>query len=133
MKIISRSSPAVVRAFAFLTFITLSACFSVKSSNPFSEADSRVDDNTKNLMSLSVGMTKGQVYELVGIANVVEGYDWGSVWKYKTTKGGNKGTLADKSVDQTYTPVVFDNTDRVIGYGEKFYAQTLSDLGAGQF
>ena len=30
-------------------------------------------------------------------------------------------------------PVVFDNTDRVTGYGQKFYEQTLSDLGTGQF
>ena len=40
---------------------------------------------------------------------------------------------ADKDIDQLYTPVVFDNTDRVIGYGDKFYDQTLSDLGTGQF
>ena len=30
-------------------------------------------------------------------------------------------------------PVVFDNTDRVMGYGSKFYEQTLDDLGTGQF
>ena len=28
---------------------------------------------------------------------------------------------------------VFDNTDRVMGYGRKFYDQTLTDLGTGQF
>ena len=84
-------------------------------------------------MGLAVGMTKGQVYELSGIANYVEGYDWGSVWFYKIRKGGNEGTLANKDIEQRYMPVVFDNTDRVMGYGRKFYDQTLSDLGTGQF
>jgi len=123
----------VVHTLLAFTFFFLCGCFGGKGSNPYSEVDEKVEDNTKNLMSLAVGMTKGQVFDLVGIANIVEGYDWGSVWKYKTRKGGGARTLADKAVDQTYTPVVFDNTDRVIGYGDKFYSQTLTDLGAGQF
>ena len=126
-------STVPTKLFLYLILFSLTGCFSGKGSNPYSEVDEKVDDNTKNLMSLAVGMTKGQVFDLIGIANVVEGYDWGSVWKYKTRKGGSQGTLADKSISQTYTPIVFDNTDRVIGYGDKFYAQTLSDLGAGQF
>ena len=133
MKINTLFSIVLFKILIALTAVSLSGCFGGRGSNPYSEVDAKVEDNTKNLMSLAVGMTKGQVYELVGIANIVEGYDWGSVWKYKTRKGGGQGTLADKSVDQTYTPVVFDNTDRVIGYGDKFYVQTLSDLGAGQF
>lgn len=103
------------------------------SSNPFADADAAVNKNIENLMGLSVGMTKGQVYNLSGIANYMEGYDWGSVWFYKIRKGGNEGTLNDKNVEKLYMPVVFDNTDRVMGYGSKFYDQTLSDLGAGQF
>ena len=47
--------------------------------------------------------------------------------------GNNLGTLSDKEVEKNYMPVVFDNTDRVMGYGRKFYDQTISDLGAGQF
>ena len=94
--------------------------FSGRGSNPYSEIDAKVEDNTKNLMSLAVGMTKGQVYELVGIANVVKD-TIGVCLEVQNSKGGGQGTLADKSVDQTYTPVVFDNTDRVIGYGDKFY------------
>jgi outer membrane protein assembly factor BamE (lipoprotein component of BamABCDE complex) len=84
-------------------------------------------------MGLAVGMTKGQVFDLSGTANYLEGYDWGSVWFYKWRKGGNEGTLANKDIEQRYMPVVFDNTDRVMGYGRKFYDQTLSDLGSGQF
>ena len=102
-------------------------------SNPFEDADEAVSKNIENLMGLAVGMTKGQVYNLAGIANYMEGYDWGSVWFYKIRKGGNEGALADKEVQKRYMPVVFDNTDRVMGYGSKFYDQTLSDLGTGQF
>ena len=101
--------------------------------SPFADADAAVSKNIENLMGLSVGMTKGQVFNLAGIANYVEGYDWGSVWFYKIRKGGNEGTLSDKDVEKKYMPVVFDNTDRVMGYGSKFYDQTLSDLGTGQF
>ena len=84
-------------------------------------------------MWLAVGIINGQVFELSGIENYVEGYDWGSVWFYKIRKGGTVGTLADKDIAQRYMPVVFDNTDRVMGYGRKFYDQTLTDLGTGQF
>ena len=101
--------------------------------SPFADADEAVGKNIENLMGLSVGMTKDQVFNLAGIANYFEGYDWGSVWFYKIRKGGNEGTLSDKDVEKKYMPVVFDNTDRVMGYGSKFYDQTLSDLGTGQF
>ena len=104
-----------------------------RSGNPFADADARVGQNIENLMGLSVGMTKNQVYSLAGNANYIEGYDWGSAWFYKIRTGGNEGTLSDKDVEKRYMPVVFDNTDRVMGYGSKFYDQTLSDLGTGQF
>ena len=107
--------------------------FSRDGGSPFADADAAVSKNIQSLMGLSVGMTKGQVYNLAGIANYVEGYDWGSVWFYKIRKGGNEGSLSDKEVEKRYMPVVFDNTDRVMGYGSKFYDQTISDLGAGQF
>ena len=107
--------------------------FSRSGGNSFADADAAVSKNIENLMGLSVGMTKAQVSSLSGIANYLEDYDWGSVWFYKIRTGGNEGTLSDKEVEKRYMPVVFDNTDRVMGYGSKFYDQTLSDLGAGQF
>ena len=116
-------------AFLISTFVGCSR----GASNPFADSDGEVKENIQNLMGLAVGMTKGQVFDLSGIANYVEGYDWGSVWFYKIRKGGNEGTLANKDIEQRYMPVVFDNTDRVMGYGRKFYDQTLSDLGTGQF
>ena len=112
---------------------TLTGCNRGSGSNPFAKDDGEIKENIENLMGLAVGMTKSQVFELSGIANYVEGYDWGSVWFYKIRKGGTVGTLADKDIEQRYMPVVFDNTDRVMGYGRKFYDQTLSDLGTGQF
>jgi len=101
--------------------------------NLSAEVDRRVDENIQSLMGLSNGMTKGEVYSLAGVANYVEGYEWGSVWRYKIRKGENDSFLAKKDVELNYMPVVFDNTDRVMGYGQKFYDQTLKDLGAGQF
>ncbi len=136
-----KKTPLKVLALGWLTYLLLSAGCVRKDSgisrgtggNPFAEADAAVSKNIENLMGLSVGMTKAQVYNLASIANYVEGYDWGSVWFYKIRKGGNEGTLSDKEVEKRYMPVVFDNTDRVMGYGSKFYDQTISDLGAGQF
>jgi len=118
--------------FIFTITIVLAGC-TRSGSIAFNSVDGQADENARKLMSLSVGMTKGQVYELTGIANYVEGYDWGSVWFYKIAVGNNLRTLSDKEVEKNYMPVVFDNTDRVMGYGRKFYDQTISDLGAGQF
>ena len=117
----------------FSALFALTSCNRGSGANPFAKDDGEIKENIENLMGLAVGMTKSQVFELSGIANYVEGYDWGSVWFYKIRKGGTVGTLADKDIEQRYMPVVFDNTDRVMGYGRKFYDQTLSDLGTGQF
>ena len=121
-----------ISLFSFVFFMCLGC--SKKASNPFSDRDAEVKENIEKLMGLSVGMTKQQVFALSGVSNYVEGYDWGSVWFYKIRKGGTKeGPLANQEIESLYMPVVFDNTDRVMGYGRKFYDQTLSDLGTGQF
>lgn len=117
---------------SIILLLTVSSC-SRGGSNPFAKDDGEVKENIENLMGLAVGMTKGQVFDLSGIANYVEGYDWGSVWFYQYRKGNTDGPLAKKEIQQLYMPVVYDNTDRVTGYGQKFYEQTLSDLGSGQF
>ena len=102
-------------------------------SNPFSDGNREIQSNVNNLMNLAIGMNKYQVRDLCGIANLPEGYDWGSVWFYKTQTGPESGVFSNEVIKRQYTPVVFDNTDRVIGYGWKFYEQTLSDLGTGQY
>ena len=114
-----------------LAFLLNSGC--TQSKRQALAVDRQVEENIQSLMGLSNGMTKPQVFKLAGIANYVEGYEWGSVWRYKIRKGDSDGFLADRNVELDYMPVVFDNTDRVMGYGEKFYKQTLKDLGAGQF
>ncbi len=132
MKLYSKSR--ITFLLSFLAFSLFLVNCSKKSKDPFSDRDADVKENIENLMGLSVGMTKQQVFGLSGVSNYVEGYDWGSVWFYKIRKGGtNEGPLANKDIEQLYMPVVFDNTDRVMGYGRKFYDQTLSDLGTGQF
>ena len=85
----------------------------------------------KALMGLSIGMTKGQVYELVGTAAKIEGYDWGSVWFYRVASGGGVSGLPGSNDDEDFTPVVFDNSNRVTGYGGKFYNDTIRELGTG--
>ena len=64
-------------AFIALFFAFVFTNCGPKGSNPFSKSDEQVDENVANLMGLSVGMTKGQVFDLVGVANYMEGYDWG--------------------------------------------------------
>ena len=63
-------------AFIALFFAFVFTNCGPKGSNPFSKSDEQVDENVANLMGLSVGMTKGQVFDLVGVANYMEGYDW---------------------------------------------------------
>ena len=95
--------------------------------------NSVAQENSKELMGLAVGMHKQEVFKLAGVAGFIEGYDWGSVWFYQTKDGGEFGTLNDRHVQERYTPVVFGNTDHVIGYGPKFYDQTIKDLGTGNY
>ena len=58
----------------------------------------------------------------------------GEAFGFTRSEGWNgRNLLRDKDIEQRYMPVVFDNTDRVMGYGRKFYDQTLTDLGTGQF
>mgnify|MGYP001174412971 FL=1 len=118
--------------FSTVVILVFSSCFGGGSSI-FTDRDKEVDENVKNLMGLSVGMTKGDVEQLAGVPNMLEGYDWGSVWRYKTIKGASSGTLSNKDIDKSLMPIVFDNTDRVIGYGHKCYEDTLRDLGSSRF
>ena len=83
-------------------------------------------------MQLAIGMTKNQVLNFVELRT-----NWrlwlGSVWFYQSEKGNTESFVSKNELLKFCTPIVFDNTDRVTGYGQKFYEQTLSDLGTGQF
>jgi|TARA_B100000959_G_C14768067_1_gene536292 outer membrane protein assembly factor BamE (lipoprotein component of BamABCDE complex) len=91
-----------------------------------------VSRTNKALMSLNMGMSKEQVYKLAGTAGKIEGYDWGSVWFYRTNSGADVGLGLDDD-EKNFTPIVFDNSHRVTGFGQKFYKRTIQDLGTGQF
>ena len=99
MRAIHSTSPLLYTLF-FSALLALTGCTGGGGPNPFAKDDGEIKENIENLMGLAVGMTKGQVFELSGIANYVEGYDWGSVWFYKIRKGGTVGTLADKDIAQ---------------------------------
>lgn len=78
----------------------------------------RTPKRTKNqLMKISVGQTKCKVWKLLGgNADYFERYDWGAVWFYKLD-------------GEEIFPVLFDNLERVVGYGSKFYNETKEKLG----
>jgi hypothetical protein len=112
--------------------LSMTAC-SNTGLNPFASGEDQVNENIKNLMGLQPGMSKGQVFKLAGVANYIEGESWGSVWFYKYRPGGEEGTLADSNVEKNYMPVVFDSSDRLIGYGYEFYKNTMEQLGSGPY
>ena len=93
----------------------------------------KVGKVNKALMGLNLGMNKAQVYKLAGTADKIEGYDWGSVWFYRTGGTAGSNPLLDGDDDKNFTPVVFDISHRVTGFGQKFYDRTIQDLGTGQF
>ena len=69
------------------------------------------------LMKISVGQTKCKVWKILGgDADFFEVYDWGTVWFYKYD-------------NEKLMPIVFDNLQRVVGYGSKFYDVTKRELG----
>ena len=76
MKVFSK--PQIISLVTFGVFVLFVSC-SRKSKSPFSDRDADVKENIENLMGLSVGMTKQQVFGLSGVSTHVEGYDWGSV------------------------------------------------------
>lgn len=132
MKAPSPSLPSILRWAIVIMAVILSGC-GKGGVNPFSSGEGEVSENIRNLMGLQPGMTKGQVFELAGVANYIEGESWGSVWFYKYKAGPDQGTLANKDVQKNYMPVVFDSNDRVIGYGYEFYKNTMEQLGSGPY
>jgi hypothetical protein len=64
-------------------------------------------------------MTKSEILKLMGNPERSEGYRWGSAWLYRTAMtSGIYGTL-----DSDFTPVVFDDSDKLAGWGRNFFAE----------
>jgi outer membrane protein assembly factor BamE (lipoprotein component of BamABCDE complex) len=82
---------------------------------------STIEDNNKNLLSLSIGMTKEQTIKLMGKPERSEGYRWGSFWLYRTAMtSGVYGTA-----DADFTPIMFDKDAKVVGWGRNFYTEQM--------
>ena len=118
---------------SFLITLVLAFASSCTSGVPGLGGGGKVGRTNKALMGLNLGMNKSQVYQLAGTADKIEGYDWGSVWFYRTASGGGVNVLLEGDDDKNFTPVVFDISHRVTGFGKKFYDQSIRDLGTGQF
>ena len=71
MKVFSK--PQIISLVTFLAFSFFFVSCSRKSKSPFSDRDADVKENIENLMGLSVGMTKQQVFGLSGVSNYVKG------------------------------------------------------------
>ncbi|MBT3568685.1 MAG: hypothetical protein HN494_07550 [Opitutae bacterium] len=132
MKVYRSTRPSFLTWALVVVALSMTAC-SKSGINPFASGEGKVNENIKNLMGLQPGMTKGQVFHLAGVANYIEGETWGSVWFYKYRPGSDEGTLADRNVEKNYMPVVFDSSDRLIGYGYEFYKNTMEQLGSGPY
>ena len=82
---------------------------------------SKVEKNNRQLLFLKLGMTKNDVYKVMGTPQSSEGYDWGTVWIFRTSS--NHSVTFQGALDENHTPVVFDKDDKLIGWGRQVYLQ----------
>jgi hypothetical protein len=75
----------------------------------------RLTQNNKNLLRLQVDMTQAEVHGVMGDPDGSEGHAWGTVWLYQVASPAQAG-------DSTLTPVVFDETGTLKGWGRTFLA-----------
>lgn len=91
--------------------------------------------NNKNMLSLKIGQTRGEVLNIMGDPAKTESYDLGNgnvvVFYFYRTEGWSNQTLYD--TDRQFTPVAFQN-DKVIGWGRNYYDRVIKhqlDLKVG--
>ena len=93
----------------------------VHSTFAYNEVQKTVKKNNKALLSINIGLSKEQVLDLMGEPERSEGYAWGSSWLYRTAMtSGVYGTA-----DSDFTPVMFDNSNRLLGWGRNFYEEKV--------
>ncbi len=93
----------------------------VHSTLKYESVQSTIKHNNADLLSLKIGMTKDDVRKLMGNPEQSEGYEWGSVWLYRTAMtSGIYGTA-----DSDFTPVVFDQNDKLEGWGRDFFTERV--------
>lgn len=73
----------------------------------------------KKLLLLDIGMSKAKVLDILGEPEQNEAYPWGTVWLYRTAMtSGVYGTA-----DSDFTPVVFDQSGELSGWGRNYFRQ----------
>lgn len=103
--------------------LTLAGCVGspVHSTIKYYSVQESFKRNNEHLMSLRMGMTKDEVLKLLGKPEQSEGYLWGSAWLYRTAMtSGVYGTA-----DSDFTPVVFDKTEKLSGWGRNFFTEKV--------
>lgn len=113
-----------MKIFAFILLpMILAGCVGspVHSTLKYESVQSTIKHNNADLLSLKIGMTKDDVRKLMGNPEQSEGYEWGSVWLYRTAMtSGIYGTA-----DSDFTPVVFDQNDKLEGWGRDFFTERV--------
>ena len=111
----------VAMAMTIMTILMFSGCVGspVHQTITYNRLQSDISRNNKNLMTLKIGISQEQVLQHLGQPERSEGYEWGSAWLYRTAMtSGIYGTA-----DSDFTPVVFDEKGKLIGWGRNFFTE----------
>ena len=85
----------------------------------YNNLQSRIEQNNGNLLRLHIGLSSDDALAIMGRPERSEGYAWGSAWLYRTAMtSGIYGTA-----DADFTPVVFDPSGKVVGWGRNFFVE----------
>ena len=107
--------------FLSLVCVLLAGCVGspIHMTTTYSHLQSVIKKNNENLLSMKIGMSKEETMKLMRPPEHSEGYDWGSAWLYRTAMtSGVYGTS-----DSDFTPIVFDQDGKVIGWGRNFFTE----------
>lgn len=107
----------------FCVLLTGSGCVGtlIHETITYNKLQSIIKQNNENLLLMKIGKSKDEVRKLMGPPERSEGYDWGSAWLYRTAMtSGIYGTS-----DSDFTPIVFDQDGKVIGWGRNFFTEHI--------
>ena len=81
-----------------------------------------INRNNQCLITMRIGITQDETrFHMGGMPERSEGYEWGTVWLYRTAMtSGVYGTA-----DSYFTPIVFDQNGKVVGWGRNFYKERV--------
>lgn len=89
----------------------------IHSTMRYNEIQETIAKNNDNLLRVKMGMPQEEVIKIMAKPERSEGYAWGSAWLYRTAMtSGVYGTS-----DSDFTPVVFGQNGKVIGWGRNFF------------